>query len=641
MKKLISVILTVCMLFGVCSSFALAAEQRYSDYPVIIVPGYGASALFEYNEDGSLGEQVWGWNIFTDRLLEQVKEKFPGIITGAAALTLGSAKLIGKTLGKAAEDMLGKLAFDGNGESVYNVSCLPNYVENCRFDRVREVYDEDLYSEKEIGRTIDNYVPETNIYNFFVDFRYGALHNAEKLDKFIQDVKAYTGKNKVNLYAVSHGGQVAATYLSVYGDKGDVDNAVLTVPAIGGSYVAYDILSEQTLFNEEELLRFIENALYMDEDFEWLLKSQPLGFVDDIVANMMPYLRHIAGLWESLWDFLPYDCYKECFDFIDKDECAGLIAKTTSFHENYMTRFGEALRHCRETGINVNIVAGTGHQTITGSMRNSDAIIATAGATGAVCAPYGKRFADGYKCAGAVCKNVSHNHLSPSMEIDASSCYLPENTWFIEGMFHGMTFNEDYAEALAIKLLLTDEIEDVYSDPAFPQFRYSENTAYAVYGEFDNTVGGYINGESAEYTVTNVSENKDVKILSVYALGLDAAFEGDYGVTLAPGESAVFKLAGDIPEVGGHMVSVTVTYKMVDSVTPYNFRTFRYTLSNGENAAYSASSPYDDADHAAPISELMPDFSVNLLKKLGLYDWFRMWFDIILVILKNMSATIK
>jgi len=640
MKRIISVILCLCMIAGVCS-IAFAAETEYSDYPVIIVPGYGASALFEYNDDGSIGEEVWGWNIFTDRLLEQLKEKFPEVLTGAAALTLGSAKLIGKALGKAAVDMLGKLAFSPNGESIYNVSCLPNNAENCRFDRVKEVFGTDLYSEKEIGRTIDDYIPETQIYNFFVDFRYGAIHNAEKLDEFIQDVKQYTGKDKVNLYSLSHGGQVTATYLSIYGDKGDVDNAVLTVPAIGGSYVAYDILSENISFNEEDLIMFIENALYLEEDYEWLLKAQPLGFVDDIIIEMMPYLRQVAGLWESLWDFLPYDSYTDCFDFIDTDACAGLIEKTSYFHENIMTNFGEALRKCRAYGVNVSIVAGTGHQTITGSRENSDAIIYTAGATGAKVAPLGKRFSNGYMCSGNNCTNKSHNHLSPSMEIDASYCYLPENTWFIEGMFHGMTFNEDYAEDLAIKLLLTDELKDVYTNEAFPQFKYSENMAYTVYGEFNNSVSGYITSDSTQYTVTNISEGHEIKILSVYAQGLDIAFDGDYNLSLAPGESAVFDISGDIPEVGAALASVTVTYKMSDSITPYNFRTFRYTVNNGESVKFDSENTYSDASFAPPINDYLSSFSVSILKKLGVYDWLRMWFDILQKLLGSFGITVS
>ena len=635
MKKIICVFLAVCLLVGVCPM--AFAEEAYSDYPVIIVPGYGASPLFLENDDGSLGEQVWGWNIMTDLLLDQVKQKFPGLLTGAVMLTVGSARLLGETLGQAMLDMLGKLAFNGDGESVNRITTIPNDPAKCRLDVFEDYFDEDLYSEKEIGRAIDDYVPRSQIFNFAVDFRYGPVYNAEKLNEFIGAVKEYTGKEKVNLYAVSHGGQVTAAYLLKYGENKDVANAVLTVPAVGGSYVAYDVLTEQISAQEEDLIVFIENAMYLEQDFEWLLKSQPLEFVDDVLLAALPYLRQVAGYWESLWDFLPYDCYAEAFDYVDADECAGLIAKTTDFHENVMVNFGEALRRCRDLGINVNIVAGDSHPTVTGSQVNSDAIIGTASATGAKVAPFGQRFSDGYVCAGDICADETHNHLSPSMEIDASYCYLPENTWFVEGMYHGMTMNEAYAEALVMKLLLTDDLKDVYTDPAFPQFRASENRAWAVYGRFNNTESGYLNGDSVAYTVTNLSDEYGMKILSIAADGLDITFEGDYSGTLAPGESAEFAVKGDIPKIGAARAAVTVTYRLKNSYTPLGYRTFRYTVDNGAPAAYDAESPYAPLDFNPPAAELIPANVANLLKKLGVWDFINM----LLRILKQFANTIK
>ncbi len=638
MKKIVSILLTLCALICVCAPAGAAAAESAKDYPVIIVPGYGASPLFLQNEDGSLGEQVWGWNIFMDGLLDQLKQKFPAVLTGAVLLTLGSAKQIGATLGQAAIDMLGKLAFNGSGESVYNITTLPNDPALCRWDLFEANFDGDLYSEKEIGRVLDDYVPESQIFNFAVDFRYGAVHNAEKLDEFIGKVKEYTGKDKVNLYAVSHGGQVTAAYLHLFGDKKDVFNAVLTVPAIGGSYVAYDVLTGNLAFDEEELLVFIENALYLEQDFEWLLKMRPLSFVDDILAAMLPGLKQVAGLWESLWDFLPPECLQSAVDTVNAEECAGLIAKTTDFHNNIMANIGESLRAARDNGVNVNIVAGTGSAIVTGSQQNSDAIIHTSGATGAKVAPLGKRFSNGYTCGGSVCTDPAHNHLSPSMEIDATYAYLPENTWFVDGMFHGMTMNEPYARSLAMKLLFTDELADVHTDPAYPQFRASENMAYAVYGEFTNSPSGYIDSGSTVYRVTNRSDAYEMRILSVYADGLDVRFEGDYKNTIAPGESADFNVVGDIPAVSAARAAVTVTFELKKSYTPLNFRTFRYTVNNGAPALYDPAAPFADRDFTPPVAALMTEKTAGLLTDLGLMDWFSMWFNILLRMLMNLRS---
>ena len=417
-----------------------------------------------------------------------------------------------------------------------------------------------------------------------------------------------------------------------------MNNAVLTVPAIGGSYVAYDILSEQITVQQEELMLFIENALYLEQDFEWLLKTQPLAILNAIVKEMLPYVKQVAGFWESLWDFLPYDCYKTCIDALDADACAGLIAKTTDFHENVMKNMGASLRRARALGVNVSIVAGNGHATVTGSQQNSDAIIGTAAATGVMAAPYGQRFSNGYVCTGNICTNPAHDHLSPSMEIDASYGYLPENTWFVDGMFHGMTMNESRIEDLVIRLLLTDDLKDVHTDAAFPQFLTSENMAYAVYGSFNGAPDGYITSGADTYTVTNLSEEYDLQVLSIYADGLDISFDGDYRTAIAPVESAMFTVNGNIPALSAARAAVTVTFRLKGSVTPLNFRTFRYTVKNGDPVPYDADSPFSDLDFAPPVSDYLPGGAAGLLKKAGFLDWFSMWFNILLQFMKNLRS---
>ena len=77
----------------------------------------------------------------------------------------------------------------------------------------------------------------------------GAIELSDKLDRYIDEVLEHTNKNraekdkvdKVNIYAISHGGQISGTYLARYGHEGKVNKAVLTVPALGGAQVAYDL----------------------------------------------------------------------------------------------------------------------------------------------------------------------------------------------------------------------------------------------------------------------------------------------------------------------------------------------------------------------------------------------------------------
>jgi hypothetical protein len=58
--------------------------------------------------------------------------------------------------------------------------------------------------------------------------------------------------------AVSHGGQVAATYLTLFGHKRSVNNDVLNVPAIGGAGIAYDGLRGDVDIDEVTIVRFLK-----------------------------------------------------------------------------------------------------------------------------------------------------------------------------------------------------------------------------------------------------------------------------------------------------------------------------------------------------------------------------------------------
>jgi hypothetical protein len=72
------------------------------------------------------------------------------------------------------------------------------------------------------------------------------------------------------------------------------------------------------------------------------------------------------------------------------------------------------------------------------------------------------------------CNNPEHNHISPDRQVDASTCCLPEHTWFFAGQHHEAAGN-DVIVRLAVKLMI-GEIKDIYSDPEFPQFNGSRKT---------------------------------------------------------------------------------------------------------------------------------------------------------------------
>ena len=117
---------------------------------------------------------------------------------------------------------------------------------------------------------------------------------------------------------------------------------------------------------------------------------------------------------------------------------------------------------------------------------SSDAIITTPASTGATCAPFGERFADGYTQK----VDTGFYQVSPTMTVDASTCYLPEHTWLIQDYHHGMTYKDEYTKSLMYTLLLNEESYDVHSFEQYPQFHATTNVSHSIFASFNNCTEG-------------------------------------------------------------------------------------------------------------------------------------------------------
>ncbi len=625
MKKITSVLLCVVILITTCA-FGVSAyikdDSDISDYPVIIVPGYSATTLY-IGDSYETGEQVWGLDF--DYVLDRVLARIVDLGIGLGAMTVGNAKIIAKTLGEEMRALFEDIRCNPDGSSAYDVKRKYVTAEECNSAYMLEhMTGTDDRHEQDIAAAIAEYVGVENVYNFTSDFRMGAENCANLLHEFIQDVKKHSGKDKVNIFCLSHGGQVTATYLNLYGHLQDVDNAVLTIPAIGGAGILFDAFNCDIDFDEECLIRFIEHGTMTEEDYNWLVKAQQLGFVDTLLEELIPEIFPSLGYWGSLWDFCPADKYEDLKKrLLDAEESTPLIEKCDRFHYELLPTMGEKLQKCIDDyGMNITIIAGTGNRIVTGLMENSDGIITTNAATGAYCAPIGERFADGYvqknPCGGK-------NKVSPDMDIDASTAYLPDNTWFVDGLFHGMTFKDSYTASLLLTTLLTDNITDVYSDPDYPQFRDTSNPAHGVYAEFNTADPGILDGEATSLIITNCSKQNDVKLTAIHVDGLDIKFDLEK-VTLAPGESVEVPFTGEIPEVSKKVFSITVYYTN-STITPLGYRTQNFTVVNGDAVENQGGTVSSAAK--TPFDDIITEGFANLLKKLGLYELVSMLYTLI------------
>ncbi len=346
----------------------------------------------------------------------------------------------------------------------------------------------------------------------------------------------------------------------------------------------------------------------------------------------MPYVKSVIGNFGSIWDFIPAEYYDELRDEeLDSIENAALIEKSDRFHHEIMANMNEALTACiEEYGMNVTIIAGTGNPSVTGLQQDADAIITTNDSTGATTAPYGQRFNDGYAGNHLTCDDETHNHVSPSMQVDGSSAYLPENTWYVDQLFHGMTFNDQYSRQLTITALLTDNITDVYSDPAYPQFHTSTNASNTVFAAFNNSVEGFVSDADTALVIKNISKEYPLKITAITFGGVE--FEAaTLGLPeLAPGESAEVPITGVLPAVSRQLMQVEVDYYAAgNTLSPTGRRTFDFTIMNGEAVEYDAENQFVSADYAMGLKAIIGEKQTEKFEKIGILGLLETIFNII------------
>lgn len=604
MKKLISVLLSVLIVFSVCAvAYAEPVDDlqgEISEYPVIVVAGYTSSALFVENT----GESAWNIDF-----LALITEAFGGVadvIESVGGLVVGNCDKLAELVGTQLAEQCKLVRCNDDGSSKYPLRVYSTDAAKTNLKYLEENEDGSHVFEQECVEEIRKYVKDEHIYFLQCDWRMGAEYCADMLHDYVDSVIADSGKEKVNIYAISHGGQVTAAYLALYGDEYKVDNCIMSSPAIGGAGIAYDAFSGDIKIDEENLLRFIEHGMKCEEDFNWLVKAQQLGILDDLLNAVAPYFFDILGRWGSIWDFMPAEKYDEAKKrLLDPVKNAGIIEKSDRFHYEILPTMGEKLQALVAGGMNVSIIAGYGNGIVSGYPETSDGIITTNGQSGAACAPLGTRFGDGY-----VQKNPCDGNykLSPDRTVDASTAYLPDNTWFVENHYHGMIIRAPYTSELFMNLLLTDNLTSVYSDSAYPQFHDSINASNGVWVHFDNNYSSYLDSNAKTLIITNVCNNASVNVTAVVCEGLNLKFKVDATKKLAPFESMEIPFDGEIPQMSGKTFDIKI-YFLMDNITPTGYRTQKFTILAGERTyGYTG---FERTDNTNKIFDIFAKFGLK------------------------------
>ena len=512
-KKFLCFFLSITILF--CSvSFSIQAKDEtpafeWDGHPLIFIQGYSGPKLIR-DRGLETEEQVWTFDPLD--VVGNVGLNLFDIIGSVADYAKGDTAPFIECFRNLTAEWFDNISMNPDGTSKYNISSYPYYIEEANVKYINEEKNGKYLpmTEGEFIEDLSRTIPEERIYIFNTDWRRSHLDNCEHLMKFIDEVLEYTGSDKVDLYGMSHGGQLVATYLYYHGTEGKVDNAVMNSPAIGGTSLVMELLGEDPVaFDLNELLRFGGVMLHTELDLRWLGNILPAEFLNSLLKTafnevLLPYVIRFG----SIWDLMDTETYVKLRDvYLDPVENAKIIEKADKMHFECMPNMSEGLKKAQAAGVNIGILANYGSHIGTGKEVDSDFIIDTVNTSGATPATFGERFPEGYKQLNTTCTDPTHNHVSPTRTLDASTCYLPENTWFNYEQYHTQTWWDTYTRALLLELVLTDNIKDVHSDPRFPQFEIAQSPLDGVYAKYNGPQSsGYYSDSSDTITLRNLSE---------------------------------------------------------------------------------------------------------------------------------------
>lgn len=614
MKKVLSVICAIIMIFSAVSIGVVAAAEE-EKVPIVLLQGYSGPDLAYADENGNPivdenGNVQLAWPLNFDALGDDILAILGNVALNDAQITDEIATKI--------KQYLAPIAMNPDGTSKNNLVPYPSGAEATRASTLIENGMEEYIPEAVVSGMAMEEIGAENIFGFTFDWRRSQMDYAAALDEYIQDVKEITGSDKVDIYGLSHGGQYGTTYLYLYGYKGDVRRAMFGNPATLGNTLCGSIFTGEYLdVPLDEIIAFIEHGYEYEKNWEWIFEL----YSAETIINGANTVINDPELWQgitnipSLWDFVPHDYFEAAIEKkgLNLADNQKLYTDTVAYHtliSNGTDALANRLADLKADGLRVGYAVGCGYTSPNGKYL-SDILIDTHLSSGADCALADEKFADGYNQAGTVCNNPNHYHISPEFDIDASTGFMPDSTWYIRNQGHGMIMHDEYTKNLVHDFLWGD-IENVYSSKEYPQFNMSQNNSEIIYARFDNTSSGYHSTGDRALVIKNMSAESDILIWSIEAVDADVDFNYTQRMTIPKGTVCEIEAVNNDFENASLPFEVRITYSILNTQMTYETKTFEFTpMTDEQMSRFAYLSQTADVLPDEPASENTPDDSTT------------------------------
>ncbi len=531
MKRIITLLVTVTLLAtNVLPSFAASKKCECGLNPVIIVNGMGYAPFVA--DAGTKNEH----NVFPPSdnavLAELITEGIVAIRQGAL---LGNRHRFESKVMPAIYDYLKEFRCAPDGTSVYDITTTtyPDSIEN---------YPEALGGNSHEGGLMTSAaekLPARHAYDYNYDWRMSPLQNAKDLRAMVEYAKENSGHDKVDIICCSMGGIQTMGYIYKYGTE-DIDSIIFESSTFDGVYLVGDILTKAIDINLDDVAAFLGQQFNANDTIAPLYKVLSAigaaGFTQKTVDSLMkdeldvvyeklliPLFGYMGGVWALCQD----DKYEEAKKIMLADAAPKFIEMIDEFHYNVLNKTSEIISESQKNGTKYYVFSHYDYYAVPLYERdkvNADGLLETACTGGnATVALHGETLGENYKQKNTVCKNASHNHVSPDNIIDASTCILPESTWFIKNLYHVNVVRNTEYDRLLWELVFSDEQLTVNSFKEFPQFLMADTAGetYPIYALHDLDGDGKVTTVDARLCLMGAAEISELKTNQLFAATWD------------------------------------------------------------------------------------------------------------------------
>lgn len=452
---------------------SLAAVDKPDANPILIVAGFTEYVL----QNTETGEKTFPHN--TDKIVSTVTAVAPSLLT-----------LLGSDRTQADYDAFCDAALPVINEMFEDIACNPDgtvkhpevqlefqFPESVATYGVETVGQADAFDKQILYGAVDA-VGADKVYVYGLDWRMNPFDVADEIHAWIQHIKEVQNCDKVSLAGISMGGAMVSAYLAKYGTD-DVSNVTMISSAFTGLSYIGELYQGAVQIDEDGLYNMLNAAVGKDTLSRIFgstgLVKQVIALIDDLYAAeqdriFTECLVPAFGYNPGMWAFVPSENYAAAKEFMfahmDSTDAQKLVlsAKLDAYHLA-QANAEQTLKDAIAAGVNVAVISNYNFQiapVAATAKQTSDQVIETVHTSGyATCANLGETLPASVK---------DGKYVSADRVIDASTCFLPDNTWFIKNMQHVGFDNSQNQCKFYAWLLTTDKQVTVNSNPDYPQF---------------------------------------------------------------------------------------------------------------------------------------------------------------------------